>query len=324
MSRASDSDRHEAVKIRSQRLLQEARDASKKKCNYDSVDMRLEMRTRLSDRAGFGPYDWQLDVAEALLVGLDGIIIAGTGSGKTIPFMLPLFIHPEKMILILSPLKVLQRDQARRFKKMKIPAVAVNRDTWSPSMLKHLNETRQGAILSSPEMCLKHPEFRKWLTAKETTNEIMAIIVDEAHCISQWGGDFRPVYSQIEKLRAFMPPDIPVLLTSATLPPAALADCCSRMKLDVKDSFMLNLGNHRPNITMSVLRMDGSKDYKAVYNNLPDPNFITSAEDLQLSLQTLSTRHRFCVEISVYDMVTNSAVTLTSFMPIGRPRRNDG
>ena len=83
-----------------------------------------------------------------------------------------------------------------------------------------------------------------WLTAKGTTDNIMAIIVDEAHCISQWGGDFHPLYSQIEKLHAFMPPDIPVLLTSATLPPAALADCCLHMNVNVNVSFMLNLGNH--------------------------------------------------------------------------------
>ena len=133
-------------------------------------------------------------------------------------------------------------------------------------------------------MCLKHPEFRKWLTAKEMTDNIMAIIVDEAHCISQWGGDFRPLYSQIEKLCAFMPPDIPVLLTSATLPPAALADCFSCMNVDVKDSFTLNLGNHRPNITMSVLHMDGSKDYKAIYDVLPDPNSITAAKDFQKTI----------------------------------------
>ena len=65
-----------------------------------------------SDKSHFRPYDWQLDVAEALLVGLDSIVIAqaGAGSGKTIPFMLPLLIHPEKMVLILSPLKVLQQD----------------------------------------------------------------------------------------------------------------------------------------------------------------------------------------------------------------------
>jgi superfamily II DNA helicase RecQ len=129
-------------------------------------------------------------------------------------------------------------------------------------------------------MCLKHPAFRKWLTAKETAGNIMAIIVDEAHCISQWGGDFRPVYSQLEKLRAFMPPEIPILLTSATLPPAALKDCCSCMNVDLNDSYFLNLGNHCPNITTKVLRMDGSTDYKAIYDVLPDPNTIMSAKDL--------------------------------------------
>ena len=62
-------------------------------------------------RSGKTPYDWQLDVTEAILLGLDSMVIAGTGSGKTIPFMLPLLAHPEKMVIIISPLKVLQRDQ---------------------------------------------------------------------------------------------------------------------------------------------------------------------------------------------------------------------
>ena len=129
--------------------------------------------------------------------------------------------------------------------------------------------------MTSPKMCLKHPEFWKWLTVKVMAGNIMAIIVDEAHCISQWGGDFQPVYSQLEKLHAFMPPKIPILLTSATLPPAALKDCCSHMNVDLNDSYFLNLGNHRPNITTKVLRMDGSTDYKAIYDVLPDPNTIT-------------------------------------------------
>ena len=71
------------------------------------------MKTCFSDWCSLEPYDWQIDVAKALLLGLDSIIIAGTGSGKTIPFMLPVLIHPEKMIITLSPLKVLQRDQVK-------------------------------------------------------------------------------------------------------------------------------------------------------------------------------------------------------------------
>jgi ATP-dependent helicase YprA (DUF1998 family) len=71
------------------------------------------LRVLFSERFGSGaePYQWQLDVTEAILLGLDSDVIAGTGSGKTIPFMLPLLLHPDKMALVLSPLKILQRDQ---------------------------------------------------------------------------------------------------------------------------------------------------------------------------------------------------------------------
>ena len=65
------------------------------------------------------------------------------------------------------------------------------------------------------------------------------IIIDEAHCISQWGGDFRPAYAEVSKLRAFMPLEIPVLLTSATLPPLALSEVCSEMNVDREDLFEL-------------------------------------------------------------------------------------
>ena len=56
-------------------------------------------------------YDWQLDVAEAIILGLYSIVIAGTGSGKTMPFMMPLLMDPTKKIIIISPLKVLELDQ---------------------------------------------------------------------------------------------------------------------------------------------------------------------------------------------------------------------
>ena len=128
-------------------------------------------------------------------------------------------------------------------------------------------------------MCLKHPEFRKWLGSKETTENMAAIIIDEAHCISQWGGDFRPVYAEVSKLRAFMPLCIPVLLTSATLPPLALAEVCSQMDVH-EDAYFLNLGNRRSNVSYEVHHMDSSKDYSAIHALLPDPNEITMPDDL--------------------------------------------
>ena len=108
----SDPDEHEAIKARSMAHLKQACEKAAKKRKYNSRDTRTQLESNFSERSGFKPYEWQLDVAEAILLGLDCVVIAGTGSGKTIPFMLPLLLHPDKMALIIvSPLKVLQQDQ---------------------------------------------------------------------------------------------------------------------------------------------------------------------------------------------------------------------
>ena len=78
---------------------------------YDSRQTGSTVTQLFQACSGNTPYDWQLDVTEAILLGLDSTVIAGTGSGKTIPFMLPLLAHPEKTVIVISPLKVLQRDQ---------------------------------------------------------------------------------------------------------------------------------------------------------------------------------------------------------------------
>jgi bloom syndrome protein len=127
-------------------------------------------------------------------------------------------------------------------------------------------------------MTLKHPPFRKWLASKGTMERVLAVIIDEAHCISQWGGDFRPAYAELEKLQAFFPVHIPIFLTSATFGPSALSDVCSRMKVNLEESFYLNLGNRRPNITTSVIHMDSAKDFKALLKVLPSPESLSSPD----------------------------------------------
>ena len=63
---------------------------------------------------GKAPHEWQVDVTEALLVGLDCTVIAGTGSGKTMPFVMPTFVEPEKIYFVISPLNALEADQVSK------------------------------------------------------------------------------------------------------------------------------------------------------------------------------------------------------------------
>ncbi|KAK7679200.1 hypothetical protein QCA50_017778 [Cerrena zonata] len=118
------------------RVLHNARVNATNARKYDSTKVRKAMITAFKDSTGKLAYDWQLDTAEALLLGLDTVVIAGTGSGKTIPCMLPLLLPENSMktLVVISPLKALQRDQARRFRKVGISAAFVNEDTWSEGL----------------------------------------------------------------------------------------------------------------------------------------------------------------------------------------------
>ena len=109
MSDKRSSNRHANVCIQSYKVLEDARlAASTSDAAYDSRQTCSAITQLFKARSGETPYDWQLDITEAILLKLDSLVIAGTGSGKTIPFMLPLLAHPEKVVIIISPLKVLQ------------------------------------------------------------------------------------------------------------------------------------------------------------------------------------------------------------------------
>lgn len=104
-------DQHSRAKALAYHNLQAACDKANQDQGYNSTSTRLELTTIFEEKFGAAPHDWQLDVTEALLLGLDCIVLAGTGSGKTIPFILPLMLRPNVQGLVISPLKVLQEDQ---------------------------------------------------------------------------------------------------------------------------------------------------------------------------------------------------------------------
>jgi bloom syndrome protein len=156
-------------------------------------------------------------------------------------------------------------------------------------MLQELADNTYQGILTSPEMCLQHSEFRKILMDEKFSDSICAVIIDEAHCISQWGGDFRKMYAFLEKLRAFFPQNIPFLATSATLAPEPLREVRTKLAIDPEASFYLNLGNDRPNIAMSVQQIDSTDDYDALRPLLAQD--VTTPDDIIKSVVFVNARN---------------------------------
>jgi len=91
--------------------LSRARTEAVAQSHYDSPTVQAELTQAMREHCGKAPYPWQLDAVEALILGLDSVVIAGTGAGKTMPFVMLLFRNRDKGIIIILPLKALQRDQ---------------------------------------------------------------------------------------------------------------------------------------------------------------------------------------------------------------------
>ncbi|KAJ6479075.1 P-loop containing nucleoside triphosphate hydrolase protein [Mycena sanguinolenta] len=259
------------------KLLQKARDDANKTRDggYCSAAFRAKIRNDFATRnPGKVAHPWQIDIGEALGLGLDCSLLAGTGSGKTMPFVMPLFSHPDKIVIIISPLNALEEDQAKRFEEMGFSAAAINGDTYNDDIHKEIEALKKNVIITSPNMCLKHDRFRKLLSNPKFADKIAAFVVDEAHCITQWGDKFRPEYAELGTLRAFVPVHVPFLVASATLPPPVLAQVRKSMYIRADTSYHVNLGVDRSNIAWICRHMQGAK------SDLESLDFLVADEDL--------------------------------------------
>ena len=122
----------------------------------------------------------------------------------------------------------------------------------------------------SPEMCFQSPDFSLLLRDPSWAECFMYVVIDECHCVTQWGKKFRTTYSKVDRLRSFVPPNIPFLATSATLPPTSFIEICKLLEISISHGFHLNLGNDRSNLTPIVWPL------KAAAKDLDSLNFIVS------------------------------------------------
>ena len=131
-------------------------------------------------------------------------------------------------------------------------------------------------------MCLEHDLFRQLLSSPKFAEKICAMVIDEAHCISQWGDQFRPIYGDLGTLRAFVTANVPFLITSATLPPLILSHVHKIMHMSKTTTYHLNLGTDRPNIAWFVRKMKGGKsDLESLAFLIPN---MTDGDNIVLEL----------------------------------------
>ena len=202
----------------------------------------------------------QLDVIDSILKGKDTLTLLPTGRGKSLCYQLPALMCGNKVAVVISPLIALMQDQVAALRAKGIACsmlssantssenYAVYRDLRNPE-----SETR--LLYLSPER-LATESFRDFLRELASLNKISFFAIDEAHCISQWGHDFRPTYTQISYLKTMFP-TIPMLALTATATKRVKADMIEQLKF--KDyNFFFGTFN-RPEISYEV-RDDYDRD----------------------------------------------------------------
>ena len=195
-----------------------------------------------------------------LLAGHDLVAIMPTGAGKSICFQVPALLQ-EGLTIVFSPLISLMKDQVDGLRQQKIPAAFINSTLDQETFNKTLYYVRMGAVkilYISPER-LASQFFRNVLQ----TLKISQIIVDEAHCISQWGHDFRPAYQLIGQFLKTMPHRPVVGAFTATATKAVERDI--KVLLGLENAQVHITGFDRPNLHFAVARLSPRMDYIVDY-----------------------------------------------------------
>ncbi|QGZ43011.1 RecQ family ATP-dependent DNA helicase [Pseudoduganella flava] len=191
----------------------------------------------------------QQKVIDSVLEGRDTLAIMPTGSGKSLCYQIPASIFKGKTVVV-SPLISLMKDQLEKLEEIGIGAAQLNSSLSREEELEALASIRNNLsniIFCTPER-LVTPDFLEVL--KET--EITLLVVDEAHCISQWGHDFRPAYLEIgAALRALGQP--PVLALTATATEEVIEDIAHQ--LGARRMNVINTGVYRPNLHYRVIQV---------------------------------------------------------------------
>ena len=211
----------------------------------DSVDDILRRVFRLAE---FRPR--QREIIADVLSGQDVVCVMPTGAGKSLCFQLPAVVL-QGLTLVVSPLIALMADQVRQLEALQVPVLLLNSSQSSQEQRSALNRLKQGftgLLYVAPER-FAAPSFRQLLPQLKTK----LLVVDEAHCLSFWGHDFRPEYMRLAEVREQLGSPVTVALT-ATATPQVRDDIIKMLRLRVPKVHVT--GFDRPNLTYACRRLN--------------------------------------------------------------------
>ena len=210
-------------------------------------DLLLTLKTTF----GYGAFrPLQRDIIDAALAGRDVFALLPTGGGKSLCFQLPA-LHRPGLTVVVSPLIALMKDQVDQLQAAGVAATFLNSSLSADearSRLRGLHRGEWRLLYVAPERLL----LDEWKDNLANWN-ITALAIDEAHCVSEWGHDFRPEYRQLARLRTLLP-DVPVMALTATATERVRADIIKHLQLRNPAVFVASF--NRPNLTYRVLPKD--------------------------------------------------------------------
>lgn len=235
----------------------------------------------------------QNEIIESVLDGKDTFALMPTGGGKSICFQVPAMMQ-EGICLVISPLVALMKDQVKRLQSLDIKAIALTGGIRSDEIITLLDNCEFGNykfLYLSPERLQSD-----WILERIKNLPINLIAIDEAHCVSQWGHDFRPAYLKISHLKIHFP-KVPFLALTASATKTVLEDII--IELDLEKPVIFKKSFSRKNIAYMVFEVE-DKLYRIeqILMKNPKPSIIyvrnrKSCSETALQLQSMGFKSTF-------------------------------
>lgn len=205
----------------------------------------------LKSTFGYGSFrPLQREICEATLAGRDVFALLPTGGGKSLCFQLPALVRPG-LTIVVSPLIALMKDQVDQLQASGVAATFLNSTLdadESRARLRGLHRGEFKLLYVAPERLM----LDGWAENLKNWN-VSCLAIDEAHCVSEWGHDFRPEYRQLAKLRKTLP-EIPAIALTATATERVREDVITHLQLREPEVFVASF--NRPNLTYRVVPKD--------------------------------------------------------------------